>query len=88
MWCESGEENTYLRVQVVNARDRILNVAPLQGLTDVHPTLNAIKINWGDHARLPAELLSSGFVPLDDEVVHHQAIQVTVHDKQQVSIQR
>lgn len=87
MWSES-EESTYLRVQVINARDGILDVAPLQGLPDVHPTLDAIKIHWGDHARLPAELLSSRFVPLDDEVVHHQPVQITMHDKLQVSIQR
>ena len=68
---------THLRVQVIDSRDRISNVAPLQRLPDSHATLYALKVHWGVQPSLTAKFLRGGLISLDYEVIHDQPVHVT-----------
>ena len=67
-------EGTHIRIEVIDARDRVLHVAALQRLAYVHPVLDAVEVHRGSEARLLAELHRRGLVTLDDEVVHDEAV--------------
>lgn len=65
---------THLWVEVVDTRDGLADVAPLQRFADIHPALNTIQIHWRVDPGLAAELLCGGLEALDDEVVHDEPI--------------
>ena len=74
---------TNLRVQVVHPSDSIPDITALERLSDVHPVLDGVEVDWRVEPSLLAEFLRRGLVALDDEIVHDEPVQVTrraVHD--------
>ena len=65
---------THIRIEVIDARDRVLHVAALQRLAYVHPVLDAVKVHRSGETGFLAELHRRGLVTLNDEVVHDEAV--------------
>lgn len=75
----------HLRVEVVDTRNRVFNVAALEGFTYVHSALDALKIHRRRQTCLLAELFRSRLVSLDDKIVHDQTVQVPVDSRNMLS---
>jgi hypothetical protein len=76
---------THLRIQVIDSRDRFLDIAAVQSFTDVPTAFYACKVNSRLNSRLQAELLCSGLIAFNDEIVHHEAIKIPEPKKMSMS---
>jgi hypothetical protein len=73
----------HLRIQVVDSRDRFLDITAIQSFTDVPTTFYACKVNSRLNSRFQAELLSRRLIAFNDEIVHHEAIEIP--DKKKIA---
>lgn len=76
--CRFYWRETYLRVQLVDTTDGITNVTTLNGTANDHPGEDTVRVDKGLEAALFAEAVSCIFVSFDDQVVHHEAVEITV----------
>lgn len=67
----------YLGIQVVDPRNRPLDVTAIKSIADVPPTLDACKVDGWLNTCFKTKLLCSRFVSLNDKIVHDEAIEVS-----------
>ena len=73
---EGSSVVTYLRVQIIHPGNGFCNIAALKSFSYVHTAFDAFEIDPGRQVGLAAKLLRRRLVPLDDEVIHNEAVQV------------
>lgn len=86
-WIPQRDTATYLWVELVDPCDRLFHLAALDRAPDVHPVLDRFKVDGRRQAGFPSKVLRRFSVAFDDEVVHHEPVQVTTRPgkKQNVS---
>ena len=70
------EKVIYLRIQIVDPRDRPLDITAIESIPDVPPALYACKVDSGLNTCFKAKFLCSRLVSFNDEIIHDEAIEV------------
>lgn len=68
---------SYLRIQFIDLFDRQLDITRVDGGPYLNPVLDRIKIRLELDVGLDRKFLCSTRVPIGDEVVHNQIVNVT-----------
>lgn len=71
-----GQIATYMRIEVVDAPNSILDIATLDRRADGHAMLDRLEVDRRD-AGLAREAVGRFLVALDDEIVHQDAVELT-----------
>ena len=71
----------YLWIQIIDARDGVFHVAPLQSLPNIHTTFDTLKVNRWREVSFLAKFLCCRLVTFNHQVVHHKTVQVSNWDK-------
>lgn len=85
--CRKGSHwavhQTHLRIQLIDPSDGILDISPLNGTPDRHAILYAVQVDLRAETSLMGESLSGVLVAFNDEVVHDEAVEVTVKEQEE-----
>ena len=80
-WCDDDGKGLriapYLRVQLVDLLNRSLDIARMDGRSNINSFLNRLYVGLQGDVGLGRELLRSGGVSIGDEVVHNQVVDIT-----------
>ena len=72
-----GEGESHLWVELVDSLDRTLDIARMDRRPDLYSCLNGVGIRLRLDIGLNGELVSRRGVPIRNEVVHHQVVDIT-----------
>ena len=77
-----GKDSTYFRIEFIDSLNRPLHVSRMYGVSDINSLLYALGVTSKSDARLDREFLRCRGIPLVDQVVHDNEVNVPIKTNQ------